>query len=580
MNEEMSTVAASMIMLTCIRIPPISFRQIIIRLWQPFTGDSGFPVEHEKLGTARAKSDFGEIVSLVLTVCLVLFLTKGVIAYRDHDKADMPPQILGDEFLISVGRLFICCAEDFAVGAGCLLLALLTLSFRDSRWYRRAVRLTLHAGAALAMCYMIVNVPIYHVIRRFLTISLFELAGGLSPERSIREYATISVKLAVALVPIFVIALHLLGLTAFPTYWRRTATWLGRPLVLLLLIAGLAAVSQAGQYGLFPGCNKDFARNPHLLLARSFFWDVSFGDLDEQTGDLADFQLGDPHHGFNLEKRPKNIILIVLESCAAQYFQIYGFDQPTTPGLQRLRDKMVVFENSYATSNHTIASALPLFGSTYNDPRTLSTIIDYPAFRVPFAQSWLKKQGYKTYFLGAGGKQSWEGYRNLGSTFLTQGFDLSRDPNHAFWQGHSEPQRFLDNDYLDPEMFADAARILAQSKTDKFFLMMWNYSTHCPFYAWDGPAFDSNLYPLAVQHKQELSDIYRDYLWTIHQADALIANLCDELEKQGLADDTLVVVTGDHGEAFGQHSCLSHGESLFEEEVHVGENQQDHRQSY
>src|SRR5215813_12046342 len=96
------SIAASMIKLICIRIPPISFRQIIIRLWQPFAGDSGFPVEHEKLGTSRAKSDFGEIVSLVLTVCMVLFLTKTFIAYRDHDKADMPPQILGDEFFVSV----------------------------------------------------------------------------------------------------------------------------------------------------------------------------------------------------------------------------------------------------------------------------------------------------------------------------------------------------------------------------------------------------------------------------------------------------------------------------------------------
>ncbi|HEV3237404.1 MAG TPA: sulfatase-like hydrolase/transferase [Gemmataceae bacterium] len=534
----------------------ISFRQVIIKLWQPFAG-------------AKSNPYAGEIVSLVLTVCTALFLTKAVIAYRDHDKADMPPQIFGDEFALSLGRLFVCCAEDFAVGTGCLLFAFITLKFRDSRWYRGAVRLALHIGAVLAICFMIVNVPIYHVIRRFLTVSLFELAGGLRPERSIHEYATISVKLAVAMLPLLVIALHLVVLSAFPAFWRRTATRVGRPLVLLLLIAGLTAVSQAGQYGLFPGCNKDFAKNPHLLLARSLFWDMSFGDLDEQTGDLADFEMGDPHLGCNLEKKPKNIILIVLESCAAQYFQVYGFDQPTTPGLQQLKEKTLVFENIYATSNHTIASALPLFGSTYNDPRTLSTIIDYPTFPVPYAQSWLKEQGYKTYFLGAGGKKSWEGYRNLASAFLSQGFDVGRDPNHPFWQGHDDPQRFLTDDYLDPEMFADATRILAQSKAEKFFVMMWNYSTHCPFYAWDGPDFNSKLFPPAVQHKQELSDLYRDYLWTIHQADALISNLCKELEGQGLAHDTLVVVTGDHGEAFGQHTFLSHGESLFEEEVHV-----------
>ncbi|MFL5242370.1 MAG: sulfatase [Gemmataceae bacterium] len=526
-------------------------------------------VRHLWRPLAPASPHYGELVSLAFAVCTVLFLTKGLIAYRDLDKPDMPPQIVNEEFLWSLGRLWVCCAEDFAVGIGCLLLALVTIKLRDSLWYRRTVRFILHVAAGLAICYMIVNAQIYHVIHRFLTVSLFEFGGGLKPERSIYEGATLTVKLAVGMLPLLVIALHMALATRLSRFWNRLTCLGCRPLVLLLLVGGLTAASQAGQVGMFPGRNKDFAQNPHLLLARSFFGNVSFGDLDDQTGDLTDFQTGDPRHGCRLEQRPKNIILIVVESAAAQYLQTYGFPLPTTPGLEKLKGKSLIFDNFYATANHTIASALPLFGSTYNDPHTVATLIDYPAFPVPLAQTWLKSQGYKTCFLASGGWRTWEGYRNMAPSFLGEGFDVARDPHHPFWRSFKNPEHFLDRDYLDPEMFDDAKRLIRESKDQKFFLLMWNYSTHHPYYADKQSPFDVRLYPPAFLQGATVRQDFHDFLVTILQTDALICSLYQELEGQGLGDDTLVVVTGDHGEAFGQHGAFIHGDSVYEEEVRV-----------
>src|SRR5258708_14421267 len=117
-----------------------------------------------------ASPHFGELVALAFAVCTVLFLTKALIAYRDLDKPDMPPQIFDEEFFWSLGRIWVCCAEDFAVGVGCLFLALIMLRLRDSRWYRRAVRFVLHFTAALPICYMIFNAQIYPVIHPCLAI--------------------------------------------------------------------------------------------------------------------------------------------------------------------------------------------------------------------------------------------------------------------------------------------------------------------------------------------------------------------------------------------------------------------------
>src|SRR5262249_22617692 len=147
--------------------------------------------------------------------------------------------------------------------------------------------------------------------------------------------------------------------------------------------------------------------------------------------------------------------------------------------------------------------------------------------------------------------------------------DLGRDPHHPFWQAQPSPERFLDSEYLDREMFDDAQRLIRAVKGDKFFLMMWNYSTHLPYYADSGPDFDESQVPRAVLNYPELRTDFKRFLWSIHQIDALIFSLYGELERQGIADDTLVVLTSDHGEAFGQHGCLVHGDSLYEEEVRV-----------
>ena len=59
------------------------------------------------------------------------------------------------------------------------------------------------------------------------------------------------------------------------------------------------------------------------------------------------------------------------------------------------------------------------------------------------------------------------------------------------------------------------------------------------------------------------------YLNAIEGADALIARLIDELDRRGLRESTVVAITGDHGEVFGQHGQRVHSFAVYEENVHV-----------
>jgi arylsulfatase A-like enzyme len=70
-------------------------------------------------------------------------------------------------------------------------------------------------------------------------------------------------------------------------------------------------------------------------------------------------------------------------------------------------------------------------------------------------------------------------------------------------------------------------------------------------------------------HSREIAlarDAYDD---CIHYLDRQIGHLLDELERRGLAENTVVIVTADHGESFGEHGMFGHGASLYQTEVHV-----------
>jgi arylsulfatase A-like enzyme len=563
-----------MVSLSC---PQSGWKQMFVwavkKLWHPLGGPGTTLGEGKGCAVARLGFEYAELVSLVLIVCLTVFATKAVIAMSDLANAKMPPQIWDDEVLPSLGRVCACCAEDFAVGIACLLVAAAGLAAWSAPRYRRGVRVVAYLSAAAAVCYMVVNAQIFHKVGHFLTWSLFQLAGGFQLERSILEGATPYAKLAVGGVLLGTLTLHFVVMVVirkFPGLWGRVHYYCCRPVVLLLLMGGLLGGAHAAQASLFREHHPDFAQNPHLLLARSL-WGNSSSEEEPyaEVADPADFLPGHPGHTPDLlVRRPRNIILIVLESGGSLHLGAYGSPLPTTPCLRGLHDKSLTFENFYSTANHTIASALPIFGSTYNDPRTLASVIEYPRFPVPGAADWLQQHGYQTYFLGAGGSRAWEGYRNMDGLFLSHGFDLARDPKHPFWR--DAPVSFKDDAYLDAAMFADARRYLRSVGGQKFFLMLWNYDTHYPYFDGPGPEFaDTQHFPKAIVGDAEKEAEFRYYLRSLWRVDRLIGELYQELERLGLADDTLVVITGDHGEAFGEHGYYYHGWSNYEEEVRV-----------
>src|SRR5262245_49193235 len=100
------------------------------------------------LATDRAHA---ELLSLVVAVCLAVFVTKTVLASFALANPEMRPQIYGDNLLTSLGRVAACCAEDVAVALGCLLLGGFALRCGSGARYRRTLRIGVYAAAVVAL---------------------------------------------------------------------------------------------------------------------------------------------------------------------------------------------------------------------------------------------------------------------------------------------------------------------------------------------------------------------------------------------------------------------------------------------
>lgn len=536
-------------------------------LWHPMSQTA------DRTSTLRSWRSHGELVSLVLVVCLALVVTKTVLAALALSRDSLSGQIFDDDWLNSVGRLLGCCVEDFAVGLGCLFVAGVGLCCCSKPVHYWTLRGVVYASALVALVLLAINAQLFLHMGCFVTLPKVRMALGIEWQSNMKEAYDPAVQLTIVLLPLAAVALHLWLIWAFPRFWFFSARMLCRPAVLFVLIGSFVTVARVVHAGTFFDASGDFSRSPHLLFVESCWRGSDLSAFDDGTPpDHGDFLPGQPRPSkIPLARRPSNVVLIVLESVATPYLDMFGGPWALTPQLDKLRKKGIVFDNFYATANTSLASGLPLFGSTYNDPEFIATVMEHPDFPVPSAPLWLKKHGYKTCFIGAAGWGIWEGFSTMVPAYLTKKFDVERDVDHPFWSRTPNPTRIREWEYHDEALFKDGKRALHDVKGQKFFLMLWNYGTHWEYLPEGNPptSFDERLFPLAIRGDREKTKEFVRFLQSIYCVDAFIGDFYRELEKLGLAEDTLVAITADHGESFGQHFGLIHGHNVYEEEVHV-----------
>jgi len=240
-----------------------------------------------------------------------------------------------------------------------------------------------------------------------------------------------------------------------------------------------------------------------------------------------------------------NVVLVTIDTLRADHVGCYGYKQIKTPNIDSLAVDGIRFERAFTPVPVTLPSHSAMLTGTYP---MLSGMHDFSGNRLspqqPTLATVLKQAGYATgAVIGAAVLDSRFG--------LNQGFD--------FYYDHFDFSR-LDESNLD-EMERPANVVadqvldwLAQNLQKRFFLWMHLYDPHYPYRPPEPYAREYATHP---------------YDGEIVFADEQLGRVLRFLKDKGVYQNTVIVLSGDHGESLGEHGEKTHGFFIYNATMHV-----------
>ena len=286
-----------------------------------------------------------------------------------------------------------------------------------------------------------------------------------------------------------------------------------------------------------------------------------------------------------------NVLILILDTVRADYLSLYGSSVETTPKLTAWASRGAVFEQAYSTSSWTTPSHASLFTGQYAGTHLASYTVPLADEHVTLAEV-LRARGWATGGFTAnfaatpresGLAQGFLHYEDLKftraevlrSTTITQSDNVLRG-----WSALSSGQgvrgalkRFLASDFT-PRVTESAHDQKPAAEVSLHFLRWLDQLPDGrPFFAFLN-YFDAHAPYMAPEPYNSMfrSDGPRDadrYRGAIRYLDDQLDSLFTTLEQRGILDNTIVVITSDHGEQFGEHEQWAHANSLYRQVVHV-----------
>jgi arylsulfatase A-like enzyme len=329
-----------------------------------------------------------------------------------------------------------------------------------------------------------------------------------------------------------------------------------------------------------------FAETLNLQRTRDRVWKNYTVDLAAFAGKVVSmaFQLesqadpqtmlafwGEPKIYANVRDPQYNVILITLDALRSDHVGCYGYPKNTTPNIDAFAREAVKFTQCYATAPWTLPSFASYYTALYPQTHKAFPILDR---RFPTPPIFLKPYGYFTQIITI-----------PDHPYFNPKFGLPNAFDHKDSDSLNQTMPF----YID-----NIQKWLKQHAEEKFFLHLHIFPPHDPYMAvapYDETFLDFNISALKlfyIHHSDRFAPWSGDEFWKHEITDAnirrSIVNLYDaglaladeflgkiitQIKTFGLYDETLIIVASDHGEQFWDHGQISHGSSLYNEELHV-----------
>jgi len=246
--------------------------------------------------------------------------------------------------------------------------------------------------------------------------------------------------------------------------------------------------------------------------------------------------------------KQRNVILISLDTLRGDHVEKVQDGIALMPSLAKVAEEGVLFEKAFSAYPSTSAGHMSLFTSVY-------PVVHRVTFANQLAPRWLTsvtevfaQNGYTT---GA----VTENAMLAAHSGFARGFQSYKENKGiGRWESAGEAEA----------TFNDGITWLKNHSDEIFFLFLHTYEVHSPY----KPPADVALPPLPATASVAEKKL-RNYQGETRHTDRTMQKLFETLEELDLSKETIVIITSDHGEAFGEHGHVGHSWKVYDEFLHV-----------
>src|SRR5262245_29595300 len=279
-----------------------------------------------------------------------------------------------------------------------------------------------------------------------------------------------------------------------------------------------------------------------------------------------------PHRG-----RP-NVLLVVIDSLRADRLGAYGSSKGLTPFLDALARESLVYENAYATTSWTIPSVASMFLASYPSEHGVTGFYSHiPKDAVTLAEVLRTQRMATAAFTAnasvqpaAGFAIGFERFDNIGNPTMFKPKSDGKLLTRAVldWRSKAPPKPFFAYlHFMDVHAPYGTHKGITAPRAADVGRSDADLNTHIMTAAWEKEEADRvRKWTLSATENARLQQLYDG---EVLYNDSVVAQLFRALERRGDLANTLVIVTADHGEEFGEHGAFSHGASLYQSAIRV-----------
>lgn len=269
-----------------------------------------------------------------------------------------------------------------------------------------------------------------------------------------------------------------------------------------------------------------------------------------------------------------SIVLVIIDTLRADHVHCYGYVRENTPCMDSLASRGTMWANVQAQSSWTLPAMASIFTGT-SERSHRAGMIDESHYGVSdsleFLPEILDNSGFSTCAI-------------FNVAFMSPKFGFDRGFDFGEFKGCS--LEAMDADEVVDSFVGWMER---RDSSNSFFAVLHFFDPHFPYDPPEGfrgyrdPAYRGYEWGTRAGEGEDMIEAFRrgemgedglqymidSYDGEIAFLDSELSRLCSWLRAEGLADSTLIIVIADHGEEFGEHGMLLHGNQLYNETTRV-----------